>query len=518
MTIRDVLEIRGFGQTCLEDLLRALLDERPLERSWPQVTARTVEEELVQVLPMFAPRANPRTVQIALVWLGVDQAVDPTLREIGNRFGVSHERVRQIAAGMERALRERHQCLPTLQRTVAAVAPFLPATLSEVESRLRDLGLSEGRLPLPRIHRLAGMAGIDVPWCVTEVGGVSVVVCGAHRHLPAHVTEYCRDAIRRWGTTTIDDVLAIVRADFGGVEPTILRWLVQFLSGFSWLDEATGWFWLREATRNRLLTPIRKVMAVSHRTQISSVRDAISRVYKLEGFSPPRRILLELCRQLPGLRVEGDFVVADPVPDWRSELEYVERTLVEILTLHGPVLSRPRFEELSLAAGVNRSTFYAYLNYSPFIERLASGVYGLRGSDIPPGTVEALIPPRRSFATTVRLDFGWSPDGNVSITYRLSSGMLLSGVCGIPAGIRDHIQGEFELRTSDGTTIHRVTVRGSTAWGLRSLYTRRGGDEGDTLRLTFDIKSRIVTAEIGADDETDTLIATKEGLIPPVEP
>lgn len=504
LTIRGLLEIRGFGQASLEDFLSALLKVRPLEPPYPEVTAQTVEEELVKILSVLAPRASPRSMQIALACFGIDQTTNSTLREIGSRFGVSHERVRQIAAGMEGALRGRRRALPILQKAVAAVVPYLPSTQLEIESRLRALGVSEGRLLLPEMYTLAGLVGIDVPWCVTEMGRVAVVVAKTHRDLPDRLTEYCRDAIRRWGTSTIDDVLANVRGGFAGVAPTDLRRLVQFLPGFSWLDEASGWFWLREAARNRLLTPIRKIMAVSHRTQISSVRDAISRVYKLEGFSPPRRVLLEICRQLPGLRVEGEFVVADPAPDWRSELEHVERTLVDILMTHGPVLSRPRFEELSLAAGVNRSTFYAYLNYAPFIERLATGVYALRGSDIPPGTAEALIPRRRSFATTVRLDYGWTTDGNVSVTYRLSAGMLLSGVCGIPAGIRDHVQGEYELRTSDGTAIHRVTVRGSSAWGLSSLFTRRGGDEGDTLRLTFDLRSRIVTAELGADDAEET--------------
>jgi hypothetical protein len=42
-----------------------------------------------------------------------------------------------------------------------------------------------------------------------------------------------------------------------------------------------------------------------------------------------------------------------------------------------------------------------------------------------------------------------------------------------------------------------LVVRHSQAWGLGPLFSRRGGDPGDSLRILFDLKTKIATAELG---------------------
>jgi len=53
-------------------------------------------------------------------------------------------------------------------------------------------------------------------------------------------------------------------------------------------------------------------------------------------------------------------------------------------------------------------------------------------------------------------------------------------------------------------------VKDSQAWGLGPLFRRRGGDLGDSLRIVFDLKSKIAVAELGQssieeDDEFNHL-------------
>jgi hypothetical protein len=40
-------------------------------------------------------------------------------------------------------------------------------------------------------------------------------------------------------------------------------------------------------------------------------------------------------------------------------------------------------------------------------------------------------------------------------------------------------------------------VKDSQIWGLGPLFSRRGGDPGDSLRILFDLKTKNAIAELG---------------------
>ena len=166
---------------------------------------------------------------------------------------------------------------------------------------------------------------------------------------------------------------------------------------------------------------------------------------------------------------------------------------------HGPVMQRAKFEELCAASGMKRATFYAYLDYSPVIERFAPGVYGLRGAAVEPGVVEALIPPYQP-RIPIRLDHGWTSDRRVWIGFRLSEAMLNSGVFSVPGGLKDYLQGEFTLKSSEGTIVGTAVVKNAAAWGIGPFFRCRGGEPGDVLVIVFDLKAREAILSIGDDD------------------
>lgn len=60
-----------------------------------------------------------------------------------------------------------------------------------------------------------------------------------------------------------------------------------------------------------------------------------------------------------------------------------------------------------------------------------------------------------------------------------------------------YLAGAHELRVADGAPIGRLVVKDSQAWGLGPLFSRRGGDPGDSLRILFDLKTKIAVAELG---------------------
>jgi hypothetical protein len=178
--------------------------------------------------------------------------------------------------------------------------------------------------------------------------------------------------------------------------------------------------------------------------------------------------------------------------------------MARVLKEYGPIMRRADFEEHCISAGMKRSTFYVYLDYSPIIERFAAGVYGIRGSEASPGVVESLAPSKGT--GRVLLDHGWTSDGRIWIGYRLSDSMLASGVFNVPSGLKRFLEGEFSLRTADGPVTGALVLgSGYAGWGLGSLFRRRGGEAGDILLLRFDLAARDAVAQIGDEGLLDDL-------------
>ena len=245
-----------------------------------------------------------------------------------------------------------------------------------------------------------------------------------------------------------------------------------------------------------MLTPIRKILAVSPSIGVGELRAGVARSHRRKGFAPPRRVLLEVCRQLPWCRVDGNTISTAQSQNPDQVLSESEKIIFNVLKVHGPVLQRSELEKLCLEAGINRKSFWIYLSYCPIITRYASGVYGLRGADIPTGLVERLIP-RRPSKSRLLVDYGWTKDRNLRVIYRLSTGVLSNGIVSMPASLRTFIQGRFALLTADNAPAGTLVAKDHTAWGLGPLFRRRGGEPGDYLSIVFDLSQRAAVAHIG---------------------
>lgn len=71
-----------------------------------------------------------------------------------------------------------------------------------------------------------------------------------------------------------------------------------------------------------------------------------------------------------------------------------------------------------------------------------------------------------------------------------------------------YIFGEIDVPALDddkSPVMGRLVVKDSQAWGLGPLFRRRGGDPGDSLRIEFDLKTKVAVAELGQTsvDEDD---------------
>jgi hypothetical protein len=316
----------------------------------------------------------------------------------------------------------------------------------------------------------------------------------------AAIMQAARALVSHWGASTIETVEAELSApDKTPVPSEVVTEVLETLPGFEWLDERHNWFWM-PTSRNRLLNQIQKIMSVAGSISISELRDGAGRFHRMNGFRPPKEVLANLCVSSGKYRRDRDrIIIEDGFPSWEDVLGGNERTLVDVLFTHGPVMRREDLEKIACdERGINRSSFYIYLTYSPFMARYAQGVFGLRGANISPAQVRALVPPR---VRRHRLrDHGWTADRKLWLGYEVSAAGATSGVLHIDATIRELVDGTYELRTEDGRPVGRLVARGGAVWGLSPFFRRWGVEEGDYVLITLDATAGIASITAGSHE------------------
>jgi len=333
----------------------------------------TLERELRDLL------GTGRKARIAARYYGFDGRGGGTLQTVGDEIGITRERVRQIVTGSSGWLAGR-PVSPMLDRTIAFVADRMPAAAGEIEAELRSQRLTSGLFRLEGAIKAAELLGRRLPFSITEVKGERLIHARDVSSVDT-IVRIARRVIARWGTATLSDVVAEVRKVEAGVcDRKLVGRALACLGGFHWLDQSADWFWLSDNPNNPVLNRMRKILSVANPISIKELRAGIGRDYRMKGFSPPKRVLLEFCRQAPGLRVNDETVKAEPGVSSNDVLTQIEKDIVQMLCEHGGTMATPEFTSVCLGMGVNRRTFYHNLVNSPIIARYAAGLYGLIGS------------------------------------------------------------------------------------------------------------------------------------------
>ncbi len=267
------------------------------------------------------------------------------------------------------------------------------------------------------------------------------------------------------------------------------------------MDQRQQWFRLDLLPQYGLPNIIEKVLSVAERVEVSKLRAAIVRHRRSNRGLPPVKILLEFCRQMPDVRIEGNTIISDPPRDWRKTLTGVERLIVEVLSKHGPVMERMAFEERCVRAGMNRFSFNVIIMSSPVVEQYGRSVYGLLGLKVDRKAAQKLVSQRPAITPArVLRAFGQTDNGRFYLAYRLSKAAISGGVITMPAAMKRHIHGRFTLRTPDGRKVGTLVVKKGCGWGLGPVLRGTPAEPGDYMLLLFDKASHSAQIRIGDEN------------------
>lgn len=460
---------------------------------------RTLEEELTEI---FAPVASGRDREIVASYYGWDGGGGHTLEELGKQYGLSRERIRQVCVRSIKRIRGTTVFAPVLDRTLAFIAERLPQGADELKRACDAAGFSACGLALETVREAAELLSRDPRFDLVAVGRRQLAVKPEWVSLPRTIIQVARRAVLSYGATTIGEVAADVFPQSAGrVEHALVEETLQALEDFEWLYRKRGWFQLEALPQYGLPKMIEKILSVTQQIEASKLRTAIARYRRTGRNVPPGRVLLEFCRRMPGVEVEGSTIRSNPPRDWREVLAGVEAGMVRVLKKHGPVMERGAFEEQCIRDGMNRFSFNAIIMSSPVIAQMGRSVYGLVDAKVDRKVVQSLA--RRkpgTVASRVLRGSGWTDDDRIYLAYRLSKAAISGGVITVPATMKDSVQGKFTIHTHDGAEAGTLVSKSGCAWGLGPILRSRGAEPGDHLLILFDEIDRVAQIHLGDED------------------
>ena len=202
----------------------------------------TLEKELLDLL------GTGRNARITARSNGFDGRGGENFQSVGNAFGLTRERIRQIVTAASARLRAERPVLPVLDRSIAFVADHIPATAGMIEARvieagMRSKGLTAGLFRLEGVIKAAELLGRRLPFAITQVNGVRLV---HSRDVPPldSIVHTARRVVAHFGIANVSDVAAKPHGGASGVcDTNLISSALASARGVRWLDRSEGWFW-----------------------------------------------------------------------------------------------------------------------------------------------------------------------------------------------------------------------------------------------------------------------------------
>jgi len=316
-----------------------------------------------------------------------------TLAEVGEQFGVTRERVRQVCEPVEEVLGEGRMVSPALDRVLQAAARIAPAPVESVNEQLRRF-IGDGASIESLIAWAAALGRRNLPVVCervrTRVRGqlVEVVMIGASG-APHWVEPMIRHASRDMSMFGATNVLRVAGklALKEGVAPgqEAIESALELLDGFRWLDKQAGWFTLGDSSGCSTASRVKKIMAVAQESvgadeiagALASDDLLVYRESTSQGLAtPPVHVLRELMLGWNWLKaVQKGRFLALPEVDLVGSLSDVELAIVEVIAGHGGIACRFELKAVvTQQLGHSDMLLSATLGSSPIIDRVEFGL------------------------------------------------------------------------------------------------------------------------------------------------
>jgi len=406
-------------------------------------------------------------------------------KEVGLRFNITMERVCQIRRAALPILAAELPRIPWVAAAVRLLRSSGPMDLQVATARLANLGAN---FPSFDPRGLIAIAHLAEPGCKLEVGeieGVELIGSAAALRAVREVLARVRRDVRHNGLIDVDALLRSM-----GAVNLDRDWLRDFLAVHHDVRESPcgRWLALADISDTRLHSRLRKMLSVCSCLRVEDFRDRARAEPRLAGLKLPldaAEFFLESCGG--GIIEDGWFCArSEALTKPEDVLSEVERVMVGALRAAGGAMPHSDFESACVSAGMNRTTFRLYLSWSPVIKRLAKGVFVLVGTDPTPDARRRLVQSVLETPSLALFEHGPAEGQQWFALYRITAASVSNGVLSLPAALRRHVSGRFEVLSPDGAMLGACTAARIYVSGLRRPFRGLGVRTNDIVRLIFD--------------------------------
>lgn len=528
-TTREALEDLAQGRSRADRHDQALLVDG-LSKAL-QMTARDEIAEIGAwaVLRRFDEEHRARNLEIYGGRFGLLGHGGSELEAIGQRYGMTRERVRQIVKKMLGAAAAQPIWAPATIKAHLGYHARLPARREALEKDPQMRALLGPNLSLSELERFTStFLGRDQK--AGALGNRRVV---AKRVREVMVTgtkqQKIATAVHRWTLKTVSHVGAAqaewiaskaTKETGKAVTDDDVKALLQGAEDFEWLHEETGWFWLKDAARNRLANQILRMVCVRPEPlPIDIVFGGLIRSDRDRRWSqgkeyatgsvviPPALVIRALCERLPFVYVngQGHISASKECPAPKEALGHVHFEILQaMLKLRGIARRSEVREHVLGACDIKKVTFEVMFGDAPFISTIGRELFAMRGFELDPERLQEArkaIDDNRKRTNLRPGDESAGPThGSLVWSLRITEGVMKNYIISVPAALQRTVlpglyqttgivSGEIEVVTRSGEAdrSQQLRIKG-LAGALRSLVK-----PGDALILGFDVNQRTLS-------------------------
>ena len=458
-----------------------------------------LEVELEKLVRTILKSTSERNVNVVVRFFGFDGTGKKTLEEVGQRFGVTRERVRQITSKFTKRVHGRRLYLPIFRLTCNHLVGSLPNTPRALGQSLHGQRITRCDFDMSGIVAMLRLLDEEDLFDIVAIGEEVLAVRRNEADYFKRVLRIAGAIVSAFGCGHIEHIVSDLETGHEqAVDALGVTDVLDRNPDLRWLNQGREWFTIVETKRNRLSNIVRKVLSVTPTISLAELRGAIKRVHRLDGFAPPSDILRAFCSSLSFCDVVDEHVISNQPISPAETLGEIERCFVDVLREHGPAMSSNAFRDECLKRGMNANSFYQYITYSPIICRLIREVYALVGADVPPGSIEDI--PQSFAKAPVLIGHDWTDDGRIRISYRLNTSNVRNGVFTLPSALKGLLSGEFFIQSSGTGSRTIISAEGGRLTGLHRPIAIRGGQPDDVIIVAFDPRRGSAELRFGEED------------------
>jgi len=478
LTERQLQSVPGVRRTLIPDLGEAVKHWRPPPRSVSEVF-----EVSLRVL------TERETGIVSKRW-GIQDGDPKTLEEIAQEYGLSKARIGQILA---KARRKLHRISKAQRRLgpiqeVIRIADSCTEVATSQEDLMRHLelaGLPPTAEELRMVQFFIDLGWMEVPSALrVDMYSVMPIIRGEEK-----LANILRLAQRHAGNTGGAHAEAIARE----LEAPSDEVREVLLTSPLFVRVVDDWFVLTEA-RRPFLTNVRLMHTYcGDHLPLRSVRAGLR---KRHARHPQHRLMPAPPSEVIGMALStmSEFCIDAGFSHWKFrgdaaddlELSGSIQRLLCLFDEEGPLLTYPEIRQGLLAAGFSPATVPVVLT-SPLVHKIEYSLYARSGVELSWGQV-AEARSRRAPEITAGSTLTYLRSG-VIVFETNTGGWTESGV--VASGHLDRLGGRW-LISVNGIEQGTLTVRNNFAYGLTQAFTALAVERGDRIRLSFDVRDRVV--------------------------